>query len=196
MRHAIAGLLVAGLALGSPLARAATAQLDRGTELQVTLDQTLSTKSTQRGDRFTATVAQPVVLDGKTVVPSGSRIFGEVTHVQPPSKEQPAAIKLDVRQLQVGGRETPVKAEVTDLAVTEGKSSSKAKRNALIGGAGGAVVGGLVGGGLKGLVIGGALGAGAGTVIGLQTAGSEGKLEKGTTLVLRTTEPTTLPGAP
>ncbi|RCH56608.1 hypothetical protein DJ568_01745 [Mucilaginibacter hurinus] len=56
--------------------------------------------------------------------------------------------------------------ETASAQQTPKKDISPQGKGAIIGGAGGAVVGGIVGGNVKGALIGGALGAGTGYVIG------------------------------
>src|SRR2546430_7131602 len=52
--------------------------LPQHTPFQVGLDQPVSADRTKAGDRFAATVAQPVVVDGNTVIPKGARVSGVV----------------------------------------------------------------------------------------------------------------------
>ncbi|HYN15069.1 MAG TPA: fibronectin type III domain-containing protein, partial [Terriglobales bacterium] len=50
-----------------------------GTEIQATLQDELSTKTSHYGDKFTATISQPVnAADGSLAIPAGTRITGEV----------------------------------------------------------------------------------------------------------------------
>jgi hypothetical protein len=50
-----------------------------GTVLMVRLGEDLGLKTTKAGGKFSATVAQPVVVDGVTVIPAGSPVQGIVT---------------------------------------------------------------------------------------------------------------------
>jgi hypothetical protein len=49
-----------------------------GTELHVRVDGPLSTNGNQPGDRFGATLTDPVMANGQTVIPAGTRIAGHV----------------------------------------------------------------------------------------------------------------------
>src|SRR6516164_2379065 len=49
-----------------------------GTDLTVTIDTALSSKSSQAGQTFLATVAQPVTINGTTAIPKGSSVTGTV----------------------------------------------------------------------------------------------------------------------
>jgi hypothetical protein len=53
-----------------------------GTALRVRLDHSISTKQMTSGSGFTATVSQPVRVDGKVVIPEGSQVNGVVVHAK------------------------------------------------------------------------------------------------------------------
>ncbi len=53
-----------------------------GTELVASLDQAVSTDENKSGDTFRATVSMPLVVDGRTVMNSGSSIRGVLREVQ------------------------------------------------------------------------------------------------------------------
>ena len=48
------------------------------TMIHVTLDQSLATNRSRPGDHFKATVSEPVVINGKTVIPQGAHAEGLV----------------------------------------------------------------------------------------------------------------------
>jgi uncharacterized protein YcfJ len=66
---------------------------------------------------------------------------------------------------------------------------SKQGKGAIIGGAGGAVVGGLIGHNVKGAVIGGALGAGGGYIIGNEARRRAAKKHRAAALAYRRAHP-------
>ncbi len=131
-----------------------------GTAIRVQLGQTLSTQDSQIGETFTATVADPVVVNGQTVIPAGASASGTVTDVKKLGHfmgNALLAVRLD--SISSNGANYPVRT-----STVERFEKGKGKRTALMtgGGAGvGALLGGLFGGG-KGALIGGAIGAGAG----------------------------------
>ena len=53
--------------------------LEAGTAIQVTVDQSVSSKTNNAGDRFEASIAAPVVVGGKQVIPVGATASGTVT---------------------------------------------------------------------------------------------------------------------
>ena len=57
-----------------------------GTALMVKLDTTLATFSNKAGDPFRGELTQPVVLNGKTVIPAGAVVEGRVTKVAEPRR--------------------------------------------------------------------------------------------------------------
>lgn len=132
-----------------------------GTMLTVRLGDTLSSKTSQVGQVFTATLATPVDVGGKTVIPAGASASGSVVAAQPAGKFKGASllqIKLD--SISVDGKQHSI--QTSAVARSE---KGKGKRSAALigGGAGaGALIGALAGGG-KGAAIGALVGGGAGT---------------------------------
>jgi hypothetical protein len=127
----------------------------------VTLGQALGSKISQTGQSFSATVADPIVVNGVTVVRAGAPASGTVVDAKSLGRFKGAAslsIRLD--SVRAGGSTYPVETSTIERA-----EKGKGKRTAgfIGGGAGlGAIIGGLAGGG-KGALIGGLAGAGAGT---------------------------------
>ncbi len=64
------------------LASAGTVKVPEGTEFPVRLEDTISSKSAQEGDRFTVTLADDVKLPDGTVLKAGYRGVGEVVNAQ------------------------------------------------------------------------------------------------------------------
>jgi hypothetical protein len=132
-----------------------------GTELTVRLGQTLSSKSNSAGDPFDATLAAAVVVNGKTVLPVGTRISGRVTSVQKAGRFKGAGV-LDLNLRSLTLHSTVYRIHTLSMSQT---TKGKGKRTAaMVGGGvgGGALIGGLAGGG-KGAAIGALVGGAAGT---------------------------------
>ena len=132
-----------------------------GSVITVRTSQSLSAKSSQPGETFTATVARPVDVGGAVVIPDGARATGTVVAAHPLGRFKGGAL-LQVRltSVEINGQNVPV-----DTAAIARSAKGKGKRSATLigGGAGlGALIGGLAGGG-KGAAIGAVAGAGAGT---------------------------------
>ena len=197
----VVGLLVAGCARQSTIestgdVAVSTTPVDArslpsGTNIDVTIDQEIGTKSSKVGDTFTATVTTPIVAtNGVTAVPAGSKIQGKITGLDTSDKlGDQAAIRVDFDRIVVNGTSYPFYGKVTATNLdTRGESREETIRKAGVGAAAGAVLGAIVSGGdLDKILLGGVLGAAAGTVISLGMGDVEGVLPAGTTLKLQTT---------
>lgn len=139
----------------------AVIELPAGTQVRVRLDQGLSSKTSQAGDTFSATVSDDVVVNGNVVIPRESRADGTVIDAKPLGRFKGGAL-LAVKLERVHTRWGNYPVETGTIARAE---KGKGKRSAAFigGGAGlGALIGGLTGGG-KGAAIGALAGGGAGT---------------------------------
>jgi hypothetical protein len=132
-----------------------------GTVLTVRLGEAVGSKISQPGQAFSATVATPVELDGKVVIPAGATASGTVVDAKPLGRFKGGArLQLKLISVNINGKDHAI--ETSSLVRT---LKGKGKRTATMigGGAGvGALIGGLAGGG-KGAAIGAVAGAGAGT---------------------------------
>src|ERR1700737_288296 len=131
------------------------------TVISVVLDETVGSKVSRPGQTFTATVRQPVEVDGRVAIPKGARATGLVKDAKPAGRFKGGdQLELTLTSIEVHG----ANYDVRTTSPTE-TSKGKGKRTAaMVGGGagGGALIGGLAGGG-KGALIGGLIGAAAGT---------------------------------
>jgi hypothetical protein len=131
------------------------------TVISVVLDEPVGSKISTPGQAFTATVREPVEVDGRVAIPKGARASGIVRDAKPAGRfKGGATLELTLASIEVHG----TNYDVHTTAPTE-TSKGKGKRTAaMVGGGagGGALIGGLAGGG-KGALIGGLIGAAAGT---------------------------------
>jgi hypothetical protein len=145
----------------APAGNYAGAVIPSGTPLHVRVDESIDTKRNRAGDGFTATLAEPVELGGRVMVPAGTEFRGHVTTARASGRMKGRAqLGLALDGFRLNGREYRV--ETTSV---ERVSASHKKRNSWLigGGAGvGAAIGAIAGGG-KGALIGAGAGAGAGT---------------------------------
>ena len=143
--------------------------------LRVRMDSSLNSRTARVGDRFTATVTEPVFAEGVEVIPVSSKVMGRVMAVQRAERRTPGHISVgfyavelpDRSRHTINGSLTTLQADDVN-ADNEGtvKGGSNRKRDAVFIGGGaatGAIIGGIAGGG-KGAGIGAIIGGGLGTV--------------------------------
>jgi len=161
-----------------------------GTVIDVVLDQALGSKSSKTGDAFSATVEEPVSIDGKVAVPKTSPVKGTVVEAKAKGKVKgEACLKLALTRITIKGNSYSI-----ETTMTESTSKGKGKRTAATTGGGaavGAIIGGIAGGG-KGAAIGAGVGAGAGFVGGALTGNSQIELPPETSLSFKLTNSLTL----
>jgi len=178
---------------GSTRKKAVKPLVPVGTNLKVRLEDTLSSKNSRVGDRFTATALDPVRFNEATVT-------GHISSIKKSGKIKGRTsmnLAFDSIRLSNGrngtlhGYVTHVYGSDSGTADNEGgiESGSRTKqtiKRGAIGAGAGAVLGAIVGGGKGaaiGLLIGGAGGAGSLAVQGSK----ELKLESGTEMIVRVT---------
>ena len=145
--------------------------LPAGTVLAVRLNDTLDSKTTKAGDTFTASVAQPVTVQGRVVIPSGAAVSGDVENAKQGGKiKGESELSVHLTTLRLNGMSYPITTGPL-VQQAKGKGSRTAKAGAG-GAAAGALIGGIAGGG-KGAAIGALAGGGAG-VAGSAFTGNKG----------------------
>ena len=164
--------------------------LPEHTAIHVTLDHALASDQSRPGDHFGATVSEPVVVHGKTIIPQGAHAEGLVVDARQSGRLMGRAqLQLALETVAVNGQNFDVRTIAHPRI-----GPHHTKRNwGWIGGsaAGGAVIGALAGGG-TGALIGGPVGAGAGATIALVTGKKDVKLRAETPLKFELAEPVTI----
>ncbi|MGA2855535.1 MAG: hypothetical protein ABSE40_01620 [Candidatus Sulfotelmatobacter sp.] len=178
-----------------------SAPVPAGTALMVRLETTLATFSNRVGDPFRGSLTQPVVVDGKTVIPAGATVEGRVTKLSEPRRisGKPTIGILPEAVILPTGERYYLDATLVDTNIGQGtdvnaegqfKGSGHDRRDTIETGggtAGGMLIGGLIGGG-PGILIGGAVGATSTTVHWL-TKHRSATLPSGTQLTLELNRP-------
>jgi len=155
--------------LASPL-RPATATMPAGTKMHIRLVDAISTERNSAGDRFAATLDQPLMADGKILAPAGSEVVGHLTDVVESGRVKGRAqLTMTLEKLLVGDKEYALDTKPVTLVAR----GTKKKDAAVIAGgaAAGALIGAIAGGG-KGAAIGAGVGGGSGTGYVLATKGA------------------------
>lgn len=159
--------------------------------LTVRLQDSLSADRNQAGDSFTATLDQPLIVEGFVLAERGARVDGRVVSATPAGRVKGTgemSVEL-VRLHTADGQKIDI---TTESFAREGESSRRSDA-AKIGAAAaiGAAIGAIAGGG-KGAAIGAGVGggAGAGTVLG--TRGKGAQLPSETRLTFKLSKPVTV----
>lgn len=176
------------------LVAAATAQtVPAGTPLQVRIIESLSSDKSRAGETFHGTLAEPLVVNGRTMFPQGTDVTGTVTKAHPSGRlSDPGVLELTLNSLTTGSGSYPISASPV---VLKGESHTKSNVTKIGGGAAvGAVLGGIFGGG-KGAAIGAGAGAAAGTGVAAATGKKDSKVESEAILTWTTSQPIALAGS-
>jgi hypothetical protein len=166
--------------------------IDAGTGISVTADQAVSSKTSNPGDHFDASLSAPILVGEKQVIPSGARAIGTVTAAKSAGKfKGHAEISVTLSSIVVGGQEYEVR---TNSVTSVSKGRGERTAIGVGGGAGlGALIGAIAGGG-KGAAIGAAAGAGAGTAGAAYTGNRDITIAPETKLHFRLREPLEIKG--
>jgi len=178
-------------------------QLPTGTAVKMRLTEALSTDGNKAGDNFSGRVSEPVMFEGKTVIPVGATIEGHVTRVSSPRRIKgrpeislhPEAVTFpDGKMLSMSAVTVDSQmngTSVNDEGQIKGSGHTRGDLIEMGAGAGGGLTIGALAGGAKGAFIGAAIGGGAAMVHWL-TKHHSTELPAGTELVMEISSPMTL----
>ncbi|HET9269379.1 MAG TPA: hypothetical protein VFO31_14495 [Vicinamibacterales bacterium] len=171
----------------TPRATASRTEIPANTELDARLSNILDSGTAMVEDRFEATTAADLVIDGRTIVPAGSIMRGVVSSVQPAGRlKRKAEMTVTFDQITINGRSYPIRGTVTQAIEGEGVKGDLPRAG--VGAGVGAIIGGILGG-FKGAMAGILIGGG-GTIAA--TEGKEVVLPQGTVLRVRIEAPVPL----
>lgn len=140
--------------------------LPAGTTLNVRLTQDVDADTTKVGTLFKSLMDDPVMMNGKIIIPRGAAVELQAANVENAGKMKGAdKIVLKANSVTFGGRKYEI---VTAQVESKGSGEGKKTTRKIAGGAGlGAAIGGIAGGG-KGAAIGALAGTAGGAIMASQ----------------------------
>jgi hypothetical protein len=164
--------------------RGAASEIPVGTEIDVRLQDPLSSGRNQVEDRFIATTAVDLQVGERVVIPAGSEMRGVVSSVDKAGRlDRKGSLTLAFDQITVDGREYPLRGTVVQALESEGVRGEVGRIGT--GAGAGAIIGGILGG-VKGALAGILIGGGG---VVAATEGKDVNLPAGTVLRLRLDTP-------
>jgi len=158
----------------------ASVELPAGTNLVVRMIDGVDSEVNRVGQTFAASMDEPVILNGETVVPRGADVVVKLVNSQQSGKlTGRAELTLDLMSVKVDGRMVDINTQSVSR-----ESDSRGQRTAEVAGGGaavGAIIGAIAGGG-KGAVIGAGAGGAAGVGAEEVTKGQRVKVPSETRL--------------
>lgn len=162
-----------------------------GTTITVRLAESINSDQRQSGDSFSATLDQPLIVDGFAIAERGAKVTGRIAESQQAGRVRGvSAITLQLTKLRTSdGQDVTISTE--KFAKQGEKSTGDDVKKVGIGAALGAAIGAIAGGG-KGAAIGAGVGGAAGTGTVMATRGKPVELPVETRLTFKLAEPVTL----
>jgi len=106
----------------SPTAALLPKEIPAGTPITVRLQAGLSSSASRSGDSFDAVLDEPVVVEGQTLVPQGTRVIGRIVAAKKSDQVQnPGYLRLTLATLTLHG--SPVAVQASSIFV-KGKSAT------------------------------------------------------------------------
>lgn len=165
-----------------------------GTRLFVRMIDSVDSDKNQVGDRFMASLEEPLYVADSMVAAKGTSVYGRLEQVNESGQlTGKAQMRLRLTSIVVNGRTIPL--STGDYSVSgESRGASTAKK--VGGGAAIGALSGAIAGGGKGAAIGAGVGAGAGTAVQVVTKGDQVHVPSETLLEFALDQPLNLPVAP
>jgi hypothetical protein len=151
-----------------------------GTDISIRTIDSVDSERDRRGQTYRASIDQPVIVNGQTVIPRGADAVIMLSDSQQSGKiEGKAVLTLELRSITINGRTY----DSTSSTVSRESGSRGARSAKVIGGTAalGAIIGAIAGGG-RGAAIGAGSGAAVGTAAQVVTSGQKVKVPAETLL--------------
>jgi hypothetical protein len=167
--------------------QSARGTIPAGQELDVRLQDSLSSETSSVEQRFETTTVVDLLQDGRVLLPAGSIVQGVVSDVKQPGRiERAGSLTLSFDRIIVRGREHSIRAMATQIFESGGIREEAG--TAGVGAGVGGVIGGLLGG-VKGAILGAVIGAGGAVAA---TEGKDVHLPAGSIIRIRMDSPVTI----
>jgi len=162
-----------------------------GTLISVNINDRISSDRSHPGDEFTASLRQPIVVDGWVVARVGQPVIGRVASAKRAGHTQgKSEVSLELGELVlVDGQQVPIQ---TQLIRNEAASTTSRDFGVI---AATTAIGALIGAGAdggRGAAIGAGIGAGAGTAGVLATPGDSAQVDSERAIAFRLDDPVTI----
>ena len=155
-------------------------EVPAGTVLVVRLIDGVDSERDNMGKTFRASLDEPVVVNGQTVIPRGADVIAKLVDERQSGKfEGRAVLTLDLMQVMMNGRMVDI--STSDVSQSSGSRGSRTAKTVGGGAVLGAILGGVFGGG-SGAAIGAASGAAVGGGAQVFTHGQRVKIPSETRL--------------
>jgi len=162
-------------------------QIPSGTPITVRMIDAVDSKVAHLGQTFRASIDEPVIMNGQTVIPRGADAVAKLVEDQQSGKfEGKTILTLALTDITINGQ----MIDTTTGDVSKASSSRGARTAKVVGGttALGAIIGALAGGG-RGAAIGAASGAAVGGGAEILTKGQQVKIPSETRLTFTLQQP-------
>ena len=163
-------------------AERAVGTISAGSTLNLASNSRVCTNTNRVGQRFTATVSEPVTGSNGATIPAGATATIEITELKRSENANDNVVMgFRVVSVSFGGKTYPVAATTNYARVEKIRNQPKDKDvQKVVGGAAvGAIIGQVLGRSTKGTIIGAAAGAAAGTAAAAATSNYEGCVPSG-----------------
>jgi hypothetical protein len=162
-------------------------QIPTGTAITVRMIDAVDSRAAHLGQTFRASIDEPVVISGQTVIPRGADAVAKLVEDQQSGKfEGKTVLTLALTDITINGQ----MIDTTTGSVSQASGSRGARTAKVVGGATalGAIIGALAGGG-RGAAIGAASGAAVGGGTEILTKGQQVKIPSETRLSFTLQQP-------
>jgi hypothetical protein len=175
----------------APVASGDRISVPTGTRLTVRTVDAIDSDRNRVGDKFAATLDQPLYVNEVLVVPKGADVYGRLEEAKEAGHlAGKAQLRLSLTGIVVNGQTYALSTGDYELSGKSRTGNTAAKVGG--GAAVGAIIGAIAGGG-KGAAIGAGVGAGAGTAVQIATKGDQVHVPSETLLEFALDQPITIP---